>query len=115
MDTLLVNNQMGITGLGRTTLKKKVHLFGLRQGKNSTRDIQTGTLVIQITQIIRTAFNTGPLAICYGMTSSVTNTKNTFASKYECTPLGVLISPSSTYRKTTKSMIIIMTYVFDFN
>ena len=62
IETLLVNNQMGITGLGRTTLEKKVHLFGLRQGKNSVTDIQTGTLVIQITmKETRTAYSTGPV------------------------------------------------------
>ena len=100
IETLLVNNQMGITGLGRT--RKKVHLFGLRQGKKSTTDIQTGILERQITtEETRTAYSTGPVpkAIIYLTTSSVTTAKNTSASKYECTPLTILISPSNTYRE----------------
>ena len=98
--TPLVNNQVRITGLGRTTLEKKVHLSGLHQGKNSVTDTQTGDLEIQITiKETRTAYSTGPLIICYGMTTSVQIAMDTFASKYECTPLTILISPSSTYRE----------------
>ena len=96
-ETLLVNNQVRITGLGRTTLRTKVHSCGLRQGKTSVTDIQTGILVRQITrEDTRTVYST--MANCYGMTFSVTTTKDTFASKYECTPLTIPISPFSTYR-----------------
>ena len=61
-------------------------------------DIQTGGQInqIMVKGRIRIAYSTGPMTTtCNGMTSNVTTTKDSFASKYSFTVLRILVRAST--------------------